>query len=141
MLAPRPNSTAYDFLAIFELQDGRVVYVRALSEYYSGSWDGFNVRVYVAEELQHLEQFAMGFKLAEIHDEMQQAQDSGNVLQCEIAQLWRCIEHAMMNNRDPGLFEFARLMYHCSGNTELDLRSFVSSAGTPSFHSGAWDGY
>mmetsp|Transcript_114450 Transcript_114450/g.180217 ORF Transcript_114450/g.180217 Transcript_114450/m.180217 type:complete len:305 (+) Transcript_114450:56-970(+) len=66
MLLPRPCSSMGDLLATFRLNDDRYVFVRALSDYYSGCWDGVAVRIYIALSLEDLESFAMGFAIADI---------------------------------------------------------------------------
>lgn len=64
LLLPRPGTVQGDLLAVFKLHDGRFVYIRALSDYYSGFWQGIAVRVYIALELETLEEYGMGFEIS-----------------------------------------------------------------------------
>ena len=65
-LLPRPGTVQGDLLTVFELYDGRFVYIRALSDYYSGFWQGISVRVYVGLDLESLEEYGMGFKVSRV---------------------------------------------------------------------------
>ena len=53
-------------LAVFQLHDGRFVYIHALSDYYSGYWQGIAVRVYIVLYLESLEECGMGFKVSAV---------------------------------------------------------------------------
>lgn len=95
LLLPRPHTVQGDLLAAFRLRDGRHVYVRALSDYYSGDWAGINLRVYVALDLESLETYGMGFNIARIEEgvfEEPEAKRSPGQLSLKA---WEAVAHAV----------------------------------------------